>query len=707
MRTKRPTRRRVEHASPLKPTRTARAFKQPGGSKPVVTASPSFVRGASSRRPNSHLEGAHAIVGNAGSILSGIVRLLARCAGKGLAALFRLATRSRASIAVSLVLIAVAGALAVDAVSTGGRVYSGVTVGDLDVGGMTVEEAEHAITERYAANVEAASITVLADEESRSYLEDIASQTQEAAIAEQVSLEEARANKRLWTVCAADLGAFLPADDLAQQALAIGRGTGGLPARIHAALFGAPIAAHVAFAEQGVEQLAADIDATIGDARVDATISYDAETGAFVPVEGHDGALMDRSWFVSMLNAGLLAGDPAYAFVAAVEPAPSRTSAAQAEAACKTVNAALERPAQLRYRESSWEIARARLAQLVRPSIQATEEGSFEIVPVLDADLAKAQIFAGIPADEGADVDVRFSVDGEKNVTVLTSGVGSAPLLAQAAIDLQNTLFGEDAEPGMQPAVELKDAPVPESMGLQDALDLGIVTPISSYTTEFSTYTGTENRNRNIALCADLIDGSIAQAHGGLWSFNDTAGNCNEERGFLAAGTIVNGEYVDGIGGGICQVATTVFNAVYEAGLPVERRSNHSLYISSYPAGRDAAVSWPDLDLVWKCDLSSDVLLRASCADASVTVTLYSAPVGYHVDSTVGAWQDGAPYRTIERMDAALSPGVRYVKTTGVDGRSITVVRTVTDVDGNVIRQDAFGSTYAPKNEIVMHGPEE
>lgn len=154
-------------------------------------------------------------------------------------------------------------------------------------------------------------------------------------------------------------------------------------------------------------------------------------------------------------------------------------------------------------------------------------------------------------------------------------------------------------------------------------------------------------------------------------------------------------------------MATTVFNAVYEAGLPVERRSNHSLYISSYPAGRDSAVSWPDLDLVWKCDLSSDVLLRASCADASVTVTLYSAPVGYHVDSTVGAWQDGAPYRTIERMDAALSPGVRYVKTTGVDGRSITVVRTVTDVDGNVIRQDAFGSTYAPKNEIVMHGPEE
>ena len=94
-----------------------------------------------------------------------------------------------------------------------------------------------------------------------------------------------------------------------------------------------------------------------------------------------------------------------------------------------------------------------------------------------------------------------------------------------------------------------------------------------------------------------MLNNSIARADGGEWSFNDTVGEANEEAGFQAAHAIINGEYDDAIGGGICQVATTVFNAVYEAGYPVTERRNHSLYISSYPAGRDAAIAYPDLDL--------------------------------------------------------------------------------------------------------------
>lgn len=90
-------------------------------------------------------------------------------------------------------------------------------------------------------------------------------------------------------------------------------------------------------------------------------------------------------------------------------------------------------------------------------------------------------------------------------------------------------------------------------------------------------------------------------------------GEANEEAGFQAAHAIINGEYDDAIGGGICQVATTVFNAVYEAGYPVTERRNHSLYISSYPTGRDAASAYPDLDLTWVNDGTSDVL----CARAT------------------------------------------------------------------------------------------
>ena len=65
---------------------------------------------------------------------------------------------------------------------------------------------------------------------------------------------------------------------------------------------------------------------------------------------------------------------------------------------------------------------------------------------------------------------------------------------------------------------------------------------------------------------------------------------------------IINGELQNGIGGGVCQVSTTVFNAAYEVGLPIDARTNHALYISHYPLGRDATVNYPDLDLRFSND---------------------------------------------------------------------------------------------------------
>ena len=73
---------------------------------------------------------------------------------------------------------------------------------------------------------------------------------------------------------------------------------------------------------------------------------------------------------------------------------------------------------------------------------------------------------------------------------------------------------------------------------------------------------------------------------------------------------IINGELQNGLGGGICQVSTTVFNAAYEAGLPITARTNHALYISHYPLGRDATVNYPDLDLRFVNDSDRWMLLR-------------------------------------------------------------------------------------------------
>lgn len=170
----------------------------------------------------------------------------------------------------------------------------------------------------------------------------------------------------------------------------------------------------------------------------------------------------------------------------------------------------------------------------------------------------------------------------------------------------------------------------------------------------------------------------------------------------MAAGAIVNDEYVDEEGGGVCQVATTVFNAVYDSGLPITKRRNHSLYIGSYPAGRDAAVSWPDLDLVWENDTDSAVLMRVTCTDSTVTATLYGVDPGYRTSTQVGEWEEGEKHKTRTEVDDSLSSGERHVKTRGTDGRKITIVRVVKDREGAVVREDVFSSEYAPITEVIV-----
>ena len=122
---------------------------------------------------------------------------------------------------------------------------------------------------------------------------------------------------------------------------------------------------------------------------------------------------------------------------------------------------------------------------------------------------------------------------------------------------------------------------------------MGITGLVSSYTT---IYAADANRVHNVRLVADLIDRTLI-APGTTFSFNETTGERNADKGFLEAPVIINGELQTGLGGGVCQVSTTVFNAAYEAGLDITERTNHALYISHYPQGRDATVNYPDLDL--------------------------------------------------------------------------------------------------------------
>lgn len=659
----------------------------------------------------------------------GVLATVLMTIGRGLVFLLRslisLCMRSRVALIAVVAVVVLGGGALIDFGLNNGKAYPGVRVGAIDVSGKTEAEIASLISDTYQARLDGTTVTIYASEEARQRVDDAAAQAQNAALAQQLSVEEARANQQLWTTDAATLEASLPADELAKEAIEVGRSNGGLLARISALFGGQTVGLHLDYQGGQLESLASEIDSSIGNPRVDCSIQVVDGTASVV--EGHDGMMVNRSWFSGELCDALLVDeDPS--FIASTEYAPLRIDHAAAQAVCDQINDAIGPGVEFSYEGSTWSMDASDLGSCVSSRIEE-RDGGFSLVPYLDESKTKPLIYTQAQDHhDGSRAVVSFSKNGDGSITVKTDGSGYVPLTSEATQALDAVLFGgkqsvdveptstSDAEAGSTHAeragasdpveVSLVMAATPTELSFDDALSAGIISTVSSYTTEYSSGSGTENRNHNIHLVSDLLNDSIV-APDAVWSYNDTAGNCNEEAGFLAAGSIVDGEYTEEVGGGICQVATTVFNAVYEAGLPVVSRTNHSLYIASYPAGRDAAVSWPYLDLKWSNDSQSDILLKMSYTDTTVTATLYGVSLGYTVTSEVGDWTDGEKYETREEVDETLSPGTSYVKTAGSDGRSITVIRTVTDKDGTMVRQDRFDSIYDPITEVIVKGPDQ
>jgi vancomycin resistance protein YoaR len=189
---------------------------------------------------------------------------------------------------------------------------------------------------------------------------------------------------------------------------------------------------------------------------------------------------------------------------------------------------------------------------------------------------------------------------------------------------------------------------------------------LSSYTTD---YWGSTNRQVNVRLTTQYAT-DVFLAPGEEYNFDDQVGPRTRERGYkLAPGiTTVNGEkkLVMEYGGGICQVSTTMFNAVFFAGLQVTERHNHSLYISHYPKGRDATVTAGGKNLRFVNDTEHYVWIRGTSDGVTTTISIYGTSDGREVTYS----------------------------TRGTAGSYVKVVREVTLPDGTVIHDDTFVSVW-------------
>ncbi|WP_088105551.1 VanW family protein [Halalkalibacter urbisdiaboli] len=148
------------------------------------------------------------------------------------------------------------------------------------------------------------------------------------------------------------------------------------------------------------------------------------------------------------------------------------------------------------------------------------------------------------------------------------------------------------------------------------------VKQIGSYITYFNTYN--KERSHNISLASEAIDNFVVFP-GETFSFNRVVGKRTTERGYLPAPVIVRGELTEGIGGGICQISSTLYNAVDRAGLKIIERYTHSRRVPYVPPGRDATVSWYGPDFIFKNPHNQPILIRSKTSGGQVVISIHSS----------------------------------------------------------------------------------
>lgn len=158
-------------------------------------------------------------------------------------------------------------------------------------------------------------------------------------------------------------------------------------------------------------------------------------------------------------------------------------------------------------------------------------------------------------------------------------------------------------------------------------VDQGLLREISERQLgSYSTYYKPSNKERshNIVLAAKAIDNTVVFP-GETFSFNETVGERTKERGYKRAPVIVKGELAEDIGGGICQVSSTLFNAADIHGIQMIERYTHSRKVPYVPPGRDATVSWWGPDFVFRNMFNEPILIRARAKDGIMSVAVYTS----------------------------------------------------------------------------------
>ncbi|MBA2461262.1 MAG: VanW family protein [Actinobacteria bacterium] len=536
---------------------------------------------------------------------------------------------------------------------------------------------------RLAEGVEVAGVDVsgLTTREARALLESRAEKVARVPIVFTVGEEQ-------FPIKASSLG--VKADWRAALDTAAREGQGFGPVRgfkrLQTRLFGAeispPVQAYTSALDYKLGRMADDVDRRHVEAKL-------VRRGlSIVVVPGQTGLRLDREAAADAIVRALATFERGAQVPLPVRVDPVEVTAAELGPAARGARTALSDPVRLTYGPTRWKLPRWRIAKLLSPP----KDGETTLaIEGNDAEAWFAQLKKTV---ERPPVDATFAV-GSGQVRIIPGKEGlelNVPATAKA-------LLAAATRPANRTAELVLDTAEPDRT-TGEAQAMGIERRLGTYSTLNA---GTSDRITNLRRAVDLLHGALVRP-GGTFSLNDRVGERTVERGFRSAPVIIQDEYEEAVGGGVSQVATTVFNAAWESGVKILERNPHSLYISRYQLGRDATVNYPDLDLKFLNDTPSWIFVAGSWDAAGITVSLYGGGPERRVVSSAGTMRITGPPRVRRTPDPTLEKGKTVVEEEGSPSSATSVDRTVYAADGSVLHDETWNTSYRGEYRVIRVG---
>ncbi len=292
-----------------------------------------------------------------------------------------------------------------------------------------------------------------------------------------------------------------------------------------------------------------------------------------------------------------------------------------------------------------------------------------------------------------------ITVDEHDQVLITPSKDGRKVDVDQLCKNLLQEL--QDKTPPDKINLLLPVVTVPPDYTTEEIKEMGITGLLSSYSTKFDPKM--TNRAYNIRVAANALDGLLVTP-GQEVSFNEVVGPRSSEAGYKSAGVIINNEMVEGLGGGVCQVSSTLYNAVLLADIEVTERSNHSLPVSYVPIGRDATVVYGAVDFKFRNNTGRCLYIKTLVQNGVLTIKIFGDTSHKHKVILESNIEKVLEPKVIYEPDENLKVGQQVVKQAGSKGYVASLKRVVLK-DGVIIREDKLPiSRYNAVNKIIAVG---